>query len=85
MYRSVKKVMSHENYTLFIEFDNGEKRSLDLKPYLDFGIFRRLKSPGAFQRARVSFDTVEWDCGVDLDPEFIYEKSTETEIAQQIA
>ncbi len=23
---------------------------------------------------RVSFDTIEWDCGVDLDPEFIYAK-----------
>jgi len=29
-----------------------------------------------FKRARVSFDTIEWDDGVDLDPEFIYDKST---------
>ncbi|MFH1741273.1 MAG: DUF2442 domain-containing protein, partial [bacterium] len=27
-----------------------------------------------FKRVRVSFDTIEWDCDVDLDPEFVYAK-----------
>lgn len=57
----------------------------DLPSRQNFGVFRRLKSPGAFHRVRVSFDTIEWDCGVDLDPEFVYEKSTEIKGAQQIA
>jgi hypothetical protein len=45
-----------------------------MKPFLDFGVFRRLKDRGAFGRVRVAFDTVEWDAGIDLDPEFVYEK-----------
>jgi hypothetical protein len=28
-----------------------------------------------FNRVYVAFDTVEWDCGVDLDPEFVTTKS----------
>jgi hypothetical protein len=59
---------------LEIQFDNGESGTLDMKQFLDFGVFRRLKDPGVFNSVRVSFDTIEWDSGIDLDPEFIYEQ-----------
>jgi hypothetical protein len=72
MYPSVKEVTPGDNYTLSIVFDNGEKGHLDMKPVLDFGIFQRIKDYDAFKRVRVSFDTIEWDCGVDLDPEYVY-------------
>ena len=75
MYPSVKHVTPTGDYLLSIDFDNGEKGVLDMKPYLDFGIFQRLKERNAFNRVRVSFDTIEWDSGVDLDPEFVYSKS----------
>jgi hypothetical protein len=32
------------------------------------------RHPAVFEQARVSFDTVEWPCGVDLDPAFVYAK-----------
>jgi hypothetical protein len=75
MYPSVKKVAPSEDYLLLIDFDNGESGILDMKPFLDFGVFRKLKEPNAFNRVRVSFDTIEWDSGVDLDPEFVYNNS----------
>lgn len=74
MYPAVKKVTPIENYLLEIEFDNGELGTLDMKPFLDFGVFQRLKDVDSFKHVRVSFDTIEWDNGVDLDPEFIYDK-----------
>ena len=74
MYPSVSKVLPLEDYTLIIEFDNGESGKLDMKPFLDFGIFQRLKDRNAFRRVRVAFDTIEWDSGADLDPEFVYIK-----------
>ena len=43
-----------------------------MKPVLDFGVFKRIKDYNAFKRVRVSFDTIEWECGVDLDPEYVY-------------
>lgn len=75
MYPSVKKVVPKDNYLLLIVFDSGESGTLDMKPFLEFGIFRKLRDPAAFERVRVSFDTVEWDLGIDLDPEFVYDKS----------
>lgn len=74
MYPSVKEVTPNENFILSVEFDNGEKGFLDMKPYLDFGVFQRLKEPKEFSRVRVSFDTIEWESGADLDPEFVYSK-----------
>ena len=74
MYPSVKNVAFAGDYTLTIDFDNGEHGTLDMTPFLDFGVFQRLKDRNAFKRVRVAFDTIEWDSGIDLDPEFVYEK-----------
>lgn len=74
MHPSVTNVTPSDDYILRIDFDNGERGTLDMKPYLDFGVFQRLKDKSAFKRVRVSFDTVEWETGIDLDPEFVYEK-----------
>ncbi len=75
MYPSVIKVVPGDDYILSVEFENGETGLLDMKPILDFGIFQRLKDSDAFRRVRVAFDTIEWDCGVDLDPEYVYTQS----------
>ena len=45
-----------------------------MKPVRDFGVFRKLKDPEMFKQARVKFDIIEWNCDVDLDPEYVYEK-----------
>lgn len=74
MYQSVKEVFPSDDYTLTIVFQNNESGILDIKPMLDFGVFKQLKELEVFRQVRVSFDTIEWDCGVDLDPEFVYEK-----------
>lgn len=74
MYRAVKEVTAHEDYTLTVVFDNDDTGVLDMKPMLDFGVFRQLKDYDVFKRVSAGFDTIEWDCGVDLDPEFVYTK-----------
>lgn len=78
MVPTVKNVAPSDDYVLAVDFDNGERGTLDMKPYLDFGVFQRLKDPNEFRRARVAFDTIEWDSGIDLDPEFVYDKSVRT-------
>ena len=49
-----------------------------MKPHLGFGVFRRIADYEQFKTVRVSFDTVEWDQGVDLDPEFVYAQCMRT-------
>jgi len=77
MYPSIKKVTPRDDYTLSIAFENGESGILDIKPILDFGIFQRIKNLDNFRRVHISFDTIQWDCGADLDPEYIYKKCIE--------
>ena len=72
MYPSVTDVTPSEEYRLFISFENGERGILDMQPFLDFGVFRDLKEHEVFRQVRVSFDTIEWPGGIDLDPEFVY-------------
>ena len=71
---AVRRVELRARYVLRLTFESGEIGELDVSPYLDFGVFSRLKAPGAFQAVRVAFNTVEWECGIDLDPEFVYHK-----------
>jgi len=75
MYSAVCEVVPHEDFSLSIVLATGENRILDMKPYLDFGVFKRIRDYDSFKCVRVAFDTIEWDAGVDLDPEFINEKS----------
>ena len=74
MYRSVAKVVPNEDFTLTVAFDNREECTLDMKPYWDFGVFQRIRDYDEFKRVRVALDTIEWDGGLDLDPEFVYAK-----------
>jgi len=83
MYPSIIKVKPSDDFKLSITFENGETGTLDIKQYLDFGNFRKLKDPQAFKRVRISFDTIEWESGVDLDPEFVYSKIIKTGTGQR--
>ncbi len=74
MYKAVVSVRPNEDFSLAVVFEDGVEGVLDMTPYLDFGVFKRLKDFEQFERVRVAFDTVEWECGVDLDPEFVRAK-----------
>lgn len=75
MYPGVTAVEATTEHRLVLRFDNGERRLFDAKPLLGIGRFRELAAPEAFGQVRVSFDTVAWANGLDLDPEYLYERS----------
>ncbi|MDR3047367.1 MAG: DUF2442 domain-containing protein [Bacteroidales bacterium] len=75
MYLSVSKVQPLNDYKLELTFENNETKIFDVKPYLDTGLFKTLKDENFFKRVKVSYDTIEWPNGIDLDPEILYEKS----------
>jgi hypothetical protein len=74
MHPAITEVAPERDYVLSVVFENGEKGRIDLKPILDFGVFRGLRDYTKFKQVRVSFDTIEWPGGIDLDPEYVYEK-----------
>ena len=75
MYLAVKSVTPINNYNLILTFENGEKRQLDMNPFLGTGIFKELLDVSKFNSVKVSFDTIEWENEADLDPEMLYQLS----------
>lgn len=75
MYLAIKDVKALDNYTLLLTFENDEKRLFDMAPYLELGIFKSLKDTLLFKTVKVSFDSIEWSNGADIDPETLYEDS----------
>lgn len=81
MYPAVKKVTPCPDYVLSLEFENGESGHLDIKPILNFGVFKKIKDHNEFNQVRISYDTIEWRCGVDLDPEYVYTKCKKVRVS----
>lgn len=81
--RKVISVKPNQDYTLEIEFDNGEKRIFDVSPFLDKGIFKELKNLTYFKRVRVSLGAVEWPHGQDFSPDTLYLLSKEKEAVEE--
>jgi hypothetical protein len=75
MYLSVKKVKPLNDYKLLLTFGDGEERVFDVSPYLSMGKFSELRDISMFNSVSVRFDTIEWANHLDMDPEFLYEKS----------
>jgi hypothetical protein len=75
MYLSVNNVKALNDYELELTFENNEIKIFDVKPYLDTGLFAKLKDENYFKMVKISYDTIEWPNGIDMDPEVLYEKS----------
>lgn len=77
----MKKVISVtplNDYMLQIEFDSKEVRIFDVKPYLNFGIFKELKNEEYFKNVRTSLGSITWKNGQDFSPETLYLKGIAT-------
>jgi hypothetical protein len=75
MYAKVTAVQATDDHKLILTFDNLERRLVDMRPYLTVGRFVELRDAKLFKQVGVSFDTVQWENGLDLDPEFLYAES----------
>lgn len=61
-----------ENHVLLLTFTNGEQRIFDTKPYLDKGVFKRLRERSTFFGVRVVAGSVEWPGEIDLSYDTLY-------------
>ncbi|MFZ4537614.1 DUF2442 domain-containing protein [Propionivibrio sp.] len=75
MLLDVTRVAVQPDFTLLLEFENGERRSFDMACYLDQKPWARLKTCNAFMGAFVENGTVVWPGNIDIDPETLYERS----------
>lgn len=71
----VTKVFPENDFRLYLESSNGERREFNVMPYLDKGIFQHLKDEEYFRQVRVTMGTIEWPGGQDFCPDTLYELS----------
>ncbi len=70
--RSVKPVAQ---FTVQLEFSNGERKTVDLEPFLRGPIFDPIRrDPEMFRSVRVDEElgTIVWENGADIDPDVLY-------------
>lgn len=64
------------NYRLWVRFSDGTEGEVDLKAFIESDsrpIVNALRDRAAFAAIRVEMDTVLWENGFDLAPEFLHE------------
>jgi hypothetical protein len=71
----VVSVNAKPDYTLFLEFENGEKRVFDMTPLMNKKPFTQLKGSPLFMKASVDYGTVVWPGNIDIAPETLYARS----------
>ncbi|PIU55060.1 MAG: DUF2442 domain-containing protein [Chloroflexi bacterium CG07_land_8_20_14_0_80_51_10] len=74
----VKDVDYVSEYKLLLTFEDGSAKHVDLESHLDGEIFEPLKDVDYFRTVRVNpdLDTIVWENGADVSPDFLYEIGT---------
>ena len=72
----VKEAKYSHDYVIWLRFNDGAEGMVDLKDELYGEVFEPLKDMERFKSFRVDPDleTIAWENGADLAPEFLYEK-----------
>jgi hypothetical protein len=68
-------------YEIWIKFNDGVEGIVDLKSTIADDhreIFKELKDEDKFKRFRVDADTIVWENGLDLAPEYLYDLTLKT-------
>ncbi len=65
-------------YRIRLRFADGHAGEIDLANELWGEVFEPLRDESLFRRFRVDteLNTISWDTGADLAPEFLYERAT---------
>lgn len=82
----ITAVRYESGFKLCLRFEDGLWRIADLEEHLDGEVFEPLKHISRFRTAHLNeeIDTVVWDNGADMSPDFLYEISVPAEDAPQM-
>lgn len=73
----VKEAKYLHDYVIWLRFNDGTEGEADLSGELEGEIFEPLRDLDKFRSFKVDpiLQTIVWDNGADLAPEFLYEKT----------
>ena len=72
----VREARYVRDYVIWLRFNDGAEGEVDFKNELEGEMFEPLRELSRFRRLRVDpeMQTLAWDNGADIAPEFLYEK-----------
>ena len=73
MFLEVIKAEYLSGYRIKLWFNNQVVKVVDLANSLNGEVFQPLKDIDFFKRFTIKFNTIEWENGVDIAPEYLYE------------
>jgi len=74
-YPMLLAVEPSEDYKLFLEYSNNEKRVYDFREHLKHPFYEKLKNKELFKKVKVLNGELEWATGQDFCPNTLYEYS----------
>ena len=76
MFIEVIKAEYIDGYRLLLQFNNGEKRIVDLSNSLKGTVYIPLQDISYFKNFSIKFNTIEWENGADFAPEYLWDIGT---------
>ena len=73
---TVKSVEPLENYKILITFEQNVKKIFDMKPYLNYPMYKPLEDISLFNSVSTNGQTVVWNDEIDIVPETLFENGT---------
>jgi hypothetical protein len=61
------------NFRIYLEFNNGISKTVDLTNELEGEIFSPLKNKEYFKQFTIKYNTIEWENGADFAPEYLFQ------------
>ena len=71
----IMKAKVLNDHKMMLIFKNGEQKIFDMKPYLNYPVFKPLEDQAEFNQFEIVDGTVEWKCGADLSQDTFYLES----------
>jgi hypothetical protein len=68
----INKIEVEKDYILYVEFNDGKRKRVDLSPYLSKGIFTQLKDKNYFQRVKNNRYFISWPNNQELSSDTLY-------------
>ena len=65
-------VKPQQDFCLLVTFNNNEKRMFDVKPYLEYEMFKPLRDIAFFNSVRPAHGTIQWANEADFCPDTVY-------------
>jgi hypothetical protein len=69
-------VKTLENHILLLRFENGENKAYDMEHFFNKGVYKKLKHPIVFNKAKIENGTVKWPFDLDISQEELYLNGT---------